>query len=330
MKAPSASTKPRNGMPSLDSLLPSPSLPNAYFGKRMRTKLPENFLYNGDCEKFLDHTAKIGKKFDLVFTSPPYNLGKPYTGYTDDRSLKEYLAWQKKIITKCVESLTDTGSICWQVGNYVSNGHIVPLDLELSPIFKKLGLKLRNRIVWHFGHGLHCKRRFSGRYEVVLWYSRGDDYKFNLDEIRVPSKYPNKKHFKGPRKGELSGNPLGKNPSDVWNEEEDFGEVWDIPNVKHNHVEKTDHPCQFPLGLVQRFLLALTDPGDSVFDPFLGVGTTAAAAAHFKRCFFGSELDPEYFKIARERVELASNNMLPFRDSNKPIYTPPKTAALAV
>src|SRR5262249_24720879 len=161
-------------------------------------------------------------------------------------------------------------SICWQVGNYVSNGHIVPLDLELSPIFKKLGLKLRNRIIWHFGHGLHCKKRFSGRYEVVLWYSKTDDYKFNLDNIRVPSKYPNKKHFKGPRKGELSGNPLGKNPSDVWNND-DFGEVWDIPNVNHNHVEKTDHPCQFPFGLVQRFVLALTDPGDNVFDPFLGV-----------------------------------------------------------
>ncbi len=310
-----------------DNLLPFKPLPAAYFGKRLRTKLPENFMYNGDCEKFVDHLAKIDKKFDLVLTSPPYNLGKPYTGYADDRSLKEYLAWQKRVITKCVDRLADTGSICWQVGNYVSNGHVVPLDLELSPIFKKLGLKLRNRIVWHFGHGLHCKKRFSGRYEVVLWYSKSDDYKFNLDNIRVPSKYPNKKHFKGPRKGELSGNPLGKNPSDVW-DDDDFGEVWDIPNVKHNHVEKTEHPCQFPFGLVQRFLLALTAPGDSVFDPFLGVGTTAAAAAHFKRRFFGSELDPEYFKTAGERVELAYRNLLPFRDSNKPIYIPPKTSQL--
>lgn len=305
-------------------LLPSPRLPKNYFGTRLPKPLPENFLFNGDCEKFLDNARVTGKNFDLVFTSPPYNLAKPYTGYDDDRALEEYLTWQERVITSCVERLTKTGSICWQVGNYVSNGHVIPLDIELGPIFKKLGLKLRNRIVWQFGHGLHCKKRFSGRYEVVLWYSKTDTYKFNLDQIRVPSKYPKKKHFKGPKKGELSGNPLGKNPSDVWQvEAEDIGEVWDIPNVKHNHIEKTGHPCQFPLGLVQRFILALTNPGDSVFDPFLGVGTTAAAAAHFKRKFFGSELDPAYFEIARKRVELAANSLLQFRDPNKPIYQPP-------
>jgi len=316
-------TQRLNGNHSADSLFFNTHLSRASFGKRLPTPLPENFLYNGDCEKFLAHAKKVGKTFNLIFTSPPYNLNKQYSEYADDRDLQEYLAWQERIITACVERLDDSGSICWQVGNYVSNGHIIPLDLELNPIFKKLGLRLRNRIVWHFGHGLHCQRRFSGRYEVVLWYSKSDSYKFNLDAVRVPSKYPNKKHFKGPKKGELSGNPLGKNPSDIW--VPDIGDFWDIPNVKHNHVEKTGHPCQFPIGLVQRFMLALTNPGDSVFDPFLGVGSTAAAAAHFKRHFFGSELDPAYFEITRERVELAINGLLPFRDPNKPIYQPPKT-----
>lgn len=306
----------------MQASLPPPALPNAFFGKRLPQPLPKNFIFNGDCERFLDHAQKCEKTFDLVFTSPPYNLGKTYGGYADDRDLDEYLTWQERIITKCVENLSPTGSICWQVGNYVSNGHVVPLDLELAPIFKKLKLKLRNRIIWHFGHGLHCKHRFSGRYEVVLWYSKSDNYKFNLDDIRVPSKYPNKKHFKGPRKGEKSGNPLGKNPSDIW--ADDLGDFWDIPNVKHNHVEKTGHPCQFPIGLVQRFLLALTDRGDSIFDPFLGVGSSAAAAAHFGRCFFGCELDSEYFELARKRIELAANQMLPFRDPNKPIYLPPQ------
>ncbi len=305
-------------------------LPREWFGTCLPDPLPENYLFNGDCERFIDHAKSCGKRFDLIFSSPPYNLGKSYGGYADDRDLDEYLTWQAKIISKCVERLTPTGSICWQVGNYVSNGHVVPLDLEMAPIFKKLGLKLRNRVVWHFGHGLHCSRRFSGRYEVVLWYSKSENYKFNLDAVRVPSKYPNKKHFKGPRKGELSGNPLGKNPSDAWIEAPDIGDFWDIPNVKHNHVEKTAHPCQFPIGLVQRFLLALTDPGDAVFDPFLGVGSAAACAAHFGRHYFGCELAEDHFKTARHRTELAASRLLPFRDPNIPIYQPPKQRAVAI
>ncbi|MBQ7592778.1 MAG: hypothetical protein IJU48_00315 [Synergistaceae bacterium] len=73
-------------------------------------------------------------------------------------------------------------------------------------------MKLRNRIIWHFGHGLHCSKRFSGRYENILWFTKSDDYTFNLDDVRIPSKYPGKKYFKGAKKGELSGNPKGKNP----------------------------------------------------------------------------------------------------------------------
>ena len=179
-------------------------------------------LYNGDCLELL---SEIPDGFiKLIVTSPPYNLGKPYESRI---KLDEYISQQHDVITECVRTLSDSGSICWQVGNYVKNGEIIPLDIVLYPIFSSLGLHLRNRIVWRFGHGLHASKRFSGRYEVILWFTKGDDYTFNLDAFRVPQKYPNKKHFKGPKKGELSGNPLGKNPSDIWN----------IPNVKANHVE---------------------------------------------------------------------------------------------
>ncbi|CAN0493731.1 unnamed protein product, partial [Phaeothamnion confervicola] len=105
--------------------------------------------------------------FDLVVTSPPYNIGK---SYETKNALSEYLAWQEGIIDLIVPRLKPTGSICWQVGNFVDNGIIAPLDIEFAPIFKKHNLLLRNRIVWHFGHGLHTKRRFSGRYEVIMWY----------------------------------------------------------------------------------------------------------------------------------------------------------------
>ena len=85
----------------------------------------------------------------------------------------------------------------------------------LYPLFVEHGLKLCNRIIWHFEHGLHCSKRFSGRYETILWFTKGDSYVFNLDPVRVPQKYPQKRYFRGPRIGELSCNPLGKNPGDL-------------------------------------------------------------------------------------------------------------------
>jgi adenine-specific DNA-methyltransferase len=264
-------------------------------------------LYEGDC---LDLLSQIPDGFaKLVVTSPPYNLGKPYESRLD---LDEYLTQQKKVIEECVRVLDSRGSVCWQVGNYVANGQIIPLDIVLYPIFAALGLHLRNRIVWHFGHGLHASRRFSGRYEVILWFTKSNDYTFNLDSIRVPQKYPQKKYFKGPKRGELSGNPLGKNPSDIW----------EIPNVKSNHVEKTIHPCQFPVELIERLVLSMTDEGDWVLDPFIGVGTTAIAALMHSRKAIGAEIMPEYVKIAKERIHSAEKGTLRIRPMERSVYDP--------
>lgn len=246
---------------------------------------------------------------NLIVTSPPYNLGKEYES---KQSLTDYIENQRETIAEAVRLLSPTGSICWQVGNYVDGSEIYPLDILLYPIFKAHDLKLRNRIVWSFGHGLHCQNRFSGRHETVLWFTKSDDYVFNLDEVRIPSKYPNKKHFKGPNKGQLSGNPLGKNPADVW----------DIPNVKANHVEKLDHPCQFPVGLVERLVLALTNKGDTVLDPYLGVGSSAIAALKHKRKAYGCDVLPEYIDIAWERIRQLQAGKLRIRPMNKPVYEP--------
>jgi adenine-specific DNA-methyltransferase len=267
----------------------------------------EVVFYTGDC---LDLLATLPDGLvQLVVTSPPYNLGKPYESRQD---LTAYLEQQERVIAECVRVLRPQGSICWEVGNFVDDGEILPLDIALYPIFAAQGLHLRNRIVWHYGHGLHASRRFSGRYEVILWFTRSDDYIFNLDAVRVPQRYPQKKYFKGPRKGELSGNPLGKNPSDVW----------EIPNVKANHVEKTIHPCQFPVELVERLVLALTHPGDWVLDPFMGVGSTAIAALMHGRKVVGAELMPEYVAIARERVVLAEQGRLRIRPMERAVYDP--------
>ena len=264
-------------------------------------------LYEGNCLKMLAKTPDGFAK--LIVTSPPYNLGKPYETRLD---LGEYLSQQRRVIEECVRVLDDRGSICWQVGNYVNNGEIIPLDLVLYPIFSSLKLHLRNRIVWYFGHGLHASKRFSGRYEVILWFTKGNKYTFNLDAVRIPQKYPSKKYFKGPKKGQLSGNPLGKNPNDVW----------EIPNVKANHVEKTIHPCQFPVELIERLVLSMTDERDWILDPFMGVGTTVIAALIHNRRAIGTEIVPEYVDIARERVRQAEKGQLRIRPMQRPIYDP--------
>ncbi len=249
------------------------------------------------------------EQIKLVVTSPPYNLGKEYE---DKLSITEYIEEQGRVIRECIRVLHPEGSICWQVGNYVDNGEIIPLDVLLYPMFADSDLKLRNRIVWRFGHGLHASRRFSGRYEVIIWFTKTDDYTFNLDPVRVPQKYPNKKHFKGPNKGKLSGNPLGKNPSDVWN----------IPNVKANHVEKTEHPCQFPVELIERLILSMTNEGDRVLDPFLGTGTAAIAALMHGRKAVGAEIVSSYVDIAMERIKLAETGKLKIRPMSRPVYDP--------
>ena len=276
-------------------------------------------LYQGDVNYLL---AEIpDNTISLIITSPPYNLGKDY----EDRvSIEHYLETQTQVITKLYRVLRDNGSLCWQVGNFVDNGEVYPLDILYYGIFKKLDLRLRNRIIWRFGHGLHASKRFSGRYETILWFAKSDKYTFNLDSVRIPAKYPGKRHFKGPNKGKLSGNPLGKNPSDIWeivaqDWEEEF---WDIPNVKSNHPEKTCHPCQFPIELVERCVLALTNEDDWVFDPYAGVGSSLIAAIMHNRRAMGSEKVTQYIDITRERLASYSNGTLRHRVIGTPVFEP--------
>jgi len=235
----------------------------------------------------------------LIVTSPPYNIGKEYEKKID---LARYLVDHERLLNECQRILKPSGSICWQVGNFIEpRGEIIPLDVMLYRIFKKFDFRLRNRIVWTYGHGMHARHRFSGRYENILWFTLEDDYIFNLDNVRVPQKQPTKRFYKGPRRGEISSNPLGKNP----------GDVWDITNIKNGHPEKIDggHPCQFPIKLAERIILALTNPGDMVFDPFGGVATTVMAALKNNRRVLSCEIKAKYHKVGQDRIRtfLAEN-----------------------
>lgn len=285
----------------------------------------ESLLIEGDAFEKLD--AIPDGSCQLVITSPPYNIGKEYE--RDQRlSLDEYLAWLKPIILKLCAKVSDEGHICWQTGNFVDGGEVFPLDVYFYQILKDAGFKLRNRIIWHFNFGLHAQNRFSGRYETILWFSKTDSYTFNLDPVRVPQSYPGKRHSskKGDRAGKPSGNPMGKNPSDYWtfDAEQAFllSPIWDFPNVKASHPEKTSHPCQFPSELVERCILALTRPGDLVLDPFLGSGTTAIAATVQKRSVIGIDKDPRYIALAKHRLELLARDELPRRPLGKPVRIP--------
>jgi DNA modification methylase len=276
-------------------------------------------LHNGDALEFIQTIPDNLVK--LVITSPPYNVGKKYENRS---SIEEYLAGQEQVINELVRVVQENGSICWQVGNYVNNGEVFPLDIFYYQIFKKHNLYLRNRIIWYFGHGLQASKRFSGRYETILWFTKSKKYTFNLDGVRVPSKYPGKRHFKGSKKGLPSCNPLGKNPSDIWEfiATEWDKELWDIPNVKSNHPEKTNHPCQYPIELVERCVLALTNENDWILDPYGGVASSVIAALKHNRKAMAVERDIEYINIGKQRIYDFLNGNLKIRPLGKEVHKP--------
>ena len=252
-------------------------------------------LYNGDCAKLLKRLPD--ETVDLIISSPPYCMKKAYENPKDD--IKTFQVQHEKIFNDLYRVLKPGGSLCWQVGYHVGEARLFPLDFFIYNIFteKSAGLDmplvLRNRIIWTFGHGLNSTQRFSGRHETILWFTKGNEYPFDLDSVRIPQKYPGKRSYKGANQGNLSGNPLGKNPSDVW----------DIPNVKAQHVEKTDHPCQFPVAIPRRLVKALTPKDGLVLDPFMGSGTSGVATILEGRRFVGAELSLEYYDIATDRIK---------------------------
>ena len=247
----------------------------------------------GDCKDLL--TSIPDNSVDLVLSSPPYNLGKEYEAR---KALDVYLADQREVLAECVRTLKPSGSLFWQVGAFSDDGSLIPLDIRFFPILESLGMIPRNRIVWIRQHGLHGRKKFSCRHETILWFTKSDSFKFNLDNIRVPQKYQNKKSHRGSTHGELSCNPDGKNP----------GDVWVFQNVKHNHEEQTLHPCQFPEDLITRVVLVSTDPGDVVLDPFMGAGTVAVVARDQGRHYLGAELDARYHDIISRRILCARDD----------------------
>lgn len=254
----------------------------------------------------------------LVATSPPYNIGKAYETVS---RLDLYIRRHRQVLQELVRILRPGGSLCWQVGTYIGDDSgLLPLEYVFHPVITRLGLTLRNRIIWHYRHGLNRSRSFSGRHEVILWFTKGSEYVFNLDPVRIPQRYPGKKSYKGPNAGKLSGHPLGKNP----------GDVWDIPNVRATHPEKTIHPAQFPIELAERLVLALTNRDDLVVDPYAGSGTTLLAARLHQRRAAGSDIKVDYIDIAQQRLDHLASGVLRRRLMNTPVYDPSEAGSVAI
>lgn len=252
-------------------------------------------LYNVDCASAMGQlVAAKQAPFQLTVTSPPYNIGKEYE---QKMPMDEYVRWCAEWCRQVHALTTATGAFWLNVG-YVplsGRGKAVPLPYLL---WDKTPFFLMQEVVWNYGAGVACRNSFSPRNEKFLWYVKTEKrYTFNLDDVRDPDvKYPNQK-----KEGKLRCNPNGKNPSDVWT----------IPKVtsgeKRASSERTSHPAQFPSAVIERVVLASSDPGDLILDPFMGSGTTATVAIEHGRNVVGFEIREDYCAIAAERMRSAAS-----------------------
>ena len=245
-------------------------------------------LYSGDCVEFLNEIAKSELRINLTITSPPYNIGKEYER---QMSVSEYVDWCNEWM-RLVHKVTQWNGTFWLNVGYLEvpgKGLGVPIPYL---IWDKSRFYLLQEIVWAYGAGVSAKRRLSPRNEKWLFYVKDrEHYTFNLDDIRDPNvKYPNQK-----KNGKYRCNPLGKNPSDVW----------EIPKVttgtNRSSRERTPHPAQFPLAVVERILKASSNETDIIIDPFAGSCSVGIAATGLGRIFIGFERRADYCQMAVER-----------------------------
>jgi adenine-specific DNA-methyltransferase len=227
--------------------------------------------------------------FNLVITSPPYNIGKEYE---DILPIEEYVSWTKIWTKEICRLLLKNGAFLYNLG-YVSledRGRAIPLPYLL---WNEIPLYLNQEIVWNYSAGVACKNYLSPRNEKFLWYVKDkNNYTFNLDNIRDPNvKYPNSK-----RNGKSRVNPLGKNPSDVW-------EIAKVTTGRdRSPPERTAHPAQFPIELINRLVLGFSNKHDIIFDPFVGSGTTIVTSIDCGRYCVGFEIRQDYCEIAKKRI----------------------------
>ncbi|WP_246498328.1 DNA-methyltransferase [Microvirga soli] len=241
-------------------------------------------LVHADCIEFMQGMESAS--VDLVVTSPPYNAGKEYEA---DLSVEEYVSFAERWVSCIPRILAPSGALWLNVGHIkVSETENVPLSYLYYPLLRRYGLHMLQEVVWHFEGGMSYKTRFSHRTERWMWLVKDPKkYVFHLDDVRDHTLNIG---------SDNRNNPAGKNPTDYWH----------FPRVvggRGASREKTAHPCQFPVAMIERIIRACSNPRDVVLDPFGGSGTTAVAAYQNGRGFISVETNQRYHEIAKARLE---------------------------
>lgn len=249
---------------------------------------------------------KIGDTRDLIkeipdnsikmaVTSPPYNIGKQYGKYKDKIDLDQWKDLIDEVTKEIYRILTPDGSFFLNLSPVPigTQKEILPLPYIGYDIMKKNKFFIKNIITWTFNNMQNCTNRLSGRYENILWGVKDlDNYVFNLDSIRIPYITKGDKRLEG---------GTGRNPTDVWY----FDRVNNMTKMKYG----LNHPTIYPVEMIERIIKMSTNEGDTVFDPFLGSGTTLVAAQHLGRNGIGFELDEKYSEEIKKRIK---NESYPF------------------
>src|SRR5438874_10210201 len=254
-----------------------------------------NRVTTGDCLRALADVPT--GSVDLAFADPPFNIGYGYDVYDDVRGKDEYLAWTDRWLTAVRRVLKPDGSLYVAIGDEYAAEVKVALD--------RLGLTLRNWIVWHYTFGVNCSKKFNRSHAHIFYYVVDPKrFTFNADAVRVPS-------ARQTTYADRRANPSGKLPDDTWvlRPQEDPSQLrpdadtWYVPRVCGTFRERTGHPCQMPEAVLERIIRVASNPGDVVLDPFAGSGTTLAAAKKLGRKFVGFELSEQYADGVRKRLQ---------------------------
>ena len=260
--------------------------------KQRQREFLESVLNATATADVLDYLAGIpDDSVSLHLLSPPYNLSKPYMASHDSYSYGYWIGHQMQVVAELARTVKPGGTLFYQVGSTRGpDGNLLPIDVVMFQHLVALGLTFQSRIAWVQPHGLTPKRRLAERYETALVFSKGPQAVFNAGAARTPALNPGKRAFKGPRKGELSGNPFGAHPSNVWR----------ISSARNNAPGRVEgHPAQMPVELAMRAVALYSMPGDLVADCYMGSGTTAEACVRLGRAFTGADLSYEDVRAKR-------------------------------
>ncbi|MHC4982312.1 MAG: DNA-methyltransferase [Planctomycetota bacterium] len=235
-------------------------------------------IIQGDCVEILGKlTEPIA---DLIFADPPFNIGYKYDVYEDRRKYDDYFAWTEKWMGLCAErALKPAGSFWVAIGDEYA--------AEVRIIARRLGLHLRNWIIWHYTFGQNTQRKFARSHtHLFYWTKEPKGFTFNDAAVRIPS-------ARQTTYADKRADPKGKLPDDVWS----------FSRLCGTFKERVGwHPCQMPERLLERIIRVSSNKGDLVLDPFSGSGTTCVVAARLKRRYLGIDVSDEYVDKSRKRI----------------------------